>query len=169
MSHDDQTLQKTAAELVEILAAHHQRVVFAESCTGGLISAELSAIPGVSQWLCGSAVTYRCQTKVQWLGVSAEAIEQHTAVSRQVALQMASGVLANTSEASIAASITGHFGPGAPDGFDGIVFVAIATRALEGPPKVVVSRHQLVAQDRPSRQVEAAGLVLRLILNQLES
>ncbi len=141
--------------------------MFAESCTGGLISAQLAKIPGVSDWLCGSAVTYRCDTKIQWLGVSAGAIASHTAVSEPVASQMAEGVLARTPEASLAASITGHFGPDAPEGFDGVVFVGIAARSGEGAT-VKVRRHQLNHQERVDRQTEAAELVLRLVLKELE-
>ena len=156
-----------AKALVDRLAQRGLRVVFAESCTGGLISAELAKVPGVSDWLCGSAVTYRCQTKVEWLGVSADDIDQYTAVSSHVASQMATGVLAKTSEASISASITGHFGPGAPGGFDGVVFIGIATTNASGVPTVEVTRRQLVSKQREERQAEAAELVLRLILEEL--
>lgn len=156
-----------AKTLVDRLADQEMRIVFAESCTGGLISAELAKLPGVSDWLCGSAVTYRCQTKVEWLGVSAEAIDQYTAVSSQVASQMATGVLEKTTEASISASITGHFGPGAPDGFDGVVFIGLALRKASGLPTVEVTRHQLTKKQRQNRQAEAAELVLQLISDRL--
>ncbi len=158
-----------AKALVDRLAQRGRRLVLAESCTGGLISAELAKVPGVSDWLCGSAVTYRCQTKVEWLGVSAEDIEQHTAVSSQVASQMATGVLEKTSEASISASITGHFGPGAPDGYDGVVFIGVAMTNSIGVQFVDVTRCQLAKQQREERQAEAAELVLRLILEKLEN
>ena len=158
---------KVATQLVERLAACNVRVVFAESCTGGLVSAELAKVPGVSDFLCGSAVTYRCDTKVQWLGVSGEDIEQYTAVSGQVAIQMASGVLEKTREASLSASITGHLGPGAPEDFDGVVFIGIATRHSDDEAGEEVSRHQLVQTQRLQRQAEAAELVLRLVLEKV--
>ena len=44
-------------------------LVLAESCTGGLAAAALATIPGISRWFCGSAVTYRDQTKIDWLAV----------------------------------------------------------------------------------------------------
>jgi PncC family amidohydrolase len=158
---------KVAKQLVERLAEHNVRVVFAESCTGGLISALLAKVPGVSDFLCGSAVTYRCDTKVKWLGVSAEDIEQHTAVSRPVAIQMARGVLEKTPEASLAASITGHLGPDAPADFDGVVYVGIATRNPDDSVSEEASRYQLVKTERSQRQAEAAELVLRLVLERV--
>ena len=60
-----------ARKVVDRLADRQMRIVLAESCTGGMISAELAKVPGVSQWLCGSAVTYRSPTKVEWLNVDA--------------------------------------------------------------------------------------------------
>lgn len=156
-----------ATAVVERLAEQQMRIVLAESCTGGLISAELAKVPGVSQWLCGSAVTYRCQTKVEWLGVNSDDIDQYTAVSRQVASQMATGVLNNTTEASMSASITGHLGPGAPSGFDGVVFIGIAVRGPSGSPEVAVTRHQLVTAERVERQAEAVETVLSAILEKL--
>ena len=158
---------KAALDLVDVLAAREMRIVFAESCTGGLIAAELAKVPGVSNWLCGSAVTYRCQTKTQWLRVDAEDIERYTAVSSQVAEQMASGVLHMTTEASVAASITGHFGPSAPEGFDGVVFIGVALRNSSDPPTIEVTRHQLDSKERQQRQLEAVEVVLRLVMKKL--
>lgn len=150
-------------QLVARLAERRRRLVLAESCTGGLISAELAKIPGVSEWLCGSAVTYRCDTKSRWLGVSPDDIETHTAVSEPVARQMAEGVLRSTPEASIAGSITGHLGPQAPAEFDGVVFIGIARR--DGDTiRCQVSRHQLKSLERQARQIEAAELVMRRLL-----
>jgi PncC family amidohydrolase len=157
-------LAEISKQLVERLADRELRVVFAESCTGGLISAELAKIPGVSEWLCGSAVTYRCDTKVRWLGVGPEEIAKHTAVSREVASQMARGVLVRTPEASLSASVTGHLGPDAPEGFDGVVFVAVATRIANDHLTVEVSKNQLQTTERVERQAEAARLVLQLVL-----
>ncbi len=153
-------IDEAARELVKQLAERQKRIVFAESCTGGMISAEIAKIPGVSDWLCGSAVTYRCDTKVRWIGVNSTAIEQHTAVSAEVATQMASGVLERTPEADVAASVTGHLGPDAPEGFDGVVFVGLALR--DGG--VNASRFQLAGKHRGERQVEAAELVMKQVL-----
>ena len=148
-----------AAELVTVLSAIQNRLVLAESCTGGLIAAQLATVPGVSQWWCGSAVTYREDTKIRWLQVSAKSIEARTAVSEQVAREMAIGVLRQTPEADVAASITGHLGPDAPPGQDGLIFIGIAKGEQSE-----VSTHCLRESGRTARQQEAANLVIAKLL-----
>ncbi len=162
-------MREDAVELVSELSARGQRVVFAESCTGGLIASELAKIPGVSQWLCGSAVTYRGDTKVNWLGVRPDSLEAHTAVSAEVTSQMAEGVLTRTPEASIAAAVTGHLGPDAPADLDGVVFAAIAVRHGQRIEVLPANRYQLHAREREARQGEAVSLVLACLLKQLKS
>ena len=152
------------------LAAKELRVVFAESCTAGLISASLAAVPGISAWLCGSQVTYREATKSQWLGVTSGQLERHTAVSEVVASQMVVGALNSTPEADLALSITGHFGPNAPPHQDGVVFIGIAHRSpatgLVG--KARVQRLELSADDRSSRRLEATLKALNLLAAELQ-
>jgi len=151
--------------LASQLAEKRLKIVFAESCTGGLVSAVLAGIPGISEWLCGSAVTYRSATKIAWLQVDAQQIDKHTAVCGEVARQMAVGVLEKTPEADLALSITGHLGPGAPTPLDGLVFIGRAVRGESGELATEVSQHSLKTQDRLIRQREATSLVL---LNALE-
>ncbi len=158
---------EAAQRLADRLAATQTRIVFAESCTAGLASALLAQIPGISAWHCGSAVTYRETTKIAWLNVSAEDIERHTAVSEQVAKQMAAGVLGNTPEAQLALSTTGHLGPNAPPSFDGLAFVGIARRAAGDHAASAIQlgtchRLQLKEQERIARGWEAATAVLQL-------
>jgi nicotinamide-nucleotide amidase len=156
-----------AVRLAEMLAANRQRIVFTESCTGGLVAATLAQMPGISAYLCGSAVVYREATKREWLGVSADELAEFTAVSEPVARQMALGVLQRTPEADLAASITGHLGPDAPADVDGLVYIGLARR--EGGQSVVVSvtRHHLARASRIARQQEAAGLVIRRVIDGL--
>jgi nicotinamide-nucleotide amidase len=151
-----------AEQLVRLLEQNGQKLVLAESCTGGLIAAELAKVPGVSNWLCGSAVTYRRETKTAWLDVDSAVIQRQTAVCTEVAGQMVHGVLRITPEADIAAAITGHLGPDAPADFDGVVFIAIALRRETNP---TISRHQLMSAARIDRQSEAAKLVLQQLIN----
>ncbi len=152
-------------ELANVLSRRRRRIVFAESCTAGLVAATLAEVPGISDWLCGSAVTYRDDTKVQWLRVSQADIDQHTAVSKVVAKQMALGVLASTPESDVAASITGHLGPNAPAGFDGVVYAAIAVN--EGRCGGVWE-NRLQSTTRKARQREAAQWLLRRVVEELE-
>src|SRR6056297_1528483 len=126
------TLHDAAKSLVERLQSHARRLVLAESCTGGLVAASLAAVPGVSQWFCGSAVTYREATKQAWLGIDPETIRAETAVSETVTRAMAHAALRRTAEADFAAAVTGHLGPDAPESLDGVLFVAFARRSAAG-------------------------------------
>ena len=150
-----------AKALAQTLQRREARVVLAESCTAGLVSAMLARVPGISQWHCGAAVTYREATKVAWLDVSASAIRQHTAVSEPVAREMATGVLSKTPEATFSAAITGHLGPDAPAKLDGVVYISVATRRDGRAHITGVWRHKLKSGSRYRRQQEAAALVLR--------
>lgn len=121
-----QPLTSLAEAVKQRLESCGRRIVFAESCTAGLISATLARVPGVSNWLCGSSVVYRLDTKTRWLGVPESMLIDLGPVSEPVARLMAVGVLQRTPEASISASITGHLGPGAPPEQDGLIYVGIA-------------------------------------------
>lgn len=125
---------KEALEVAALLRAHQKRLVLAESCTGGLVSALLVEVPGISEWLCGSLVTYRDDSKVRWLNIPSEVLAKHSAVSSEVAGAMVRGALELTHEADFAAAITGHLGPGAPEGEDGLVFSAVGARGQ--PPRI---------------------------------
>ena len=123
--------QQAATAVAERLRQSGKLLVLAESCTAGLVAASLGEVPGISEHLCGSAVVYRNATKVAWLNVSATDLEDSSvgAVSAPVAAAMATGVLERTSEADLAASITGDLGPGAPAETDGRAFIALASRS----------------------------------------
>ena len=151
--------------IIQKLRGQQHRLALAESCTGGLVSARLTSIAGASEVVCGSMVTYREATKGEWLAISAAALEKFTAVSQEVTQQMSRAVLAATPEASLAAAVTGHLGPDAPEALDGIVFVSIICRdrSSKGDPYLLEQEHHLAASDREGRQAEAANVVLRLI------
>ncbi len=85
-----------------------------ESCTGGLVAAKLTEQPGSSEIFECGFVTYSNLSKIQLLGVSERSLEQHGAVSEQVAGEMALGAL-NGHAAQLAVSITGIAGPGGSD------------------------------------------------------
>lgn len=100
-----------AQEVLGQLKERNQTLVTAESCTGGLISASITDIPGSSTVFDRGYVTYSNQAKVDILGVSSQTLENYGAVSPQVAKEMAEGAL-RTSKADIAISVTGIAGPG---------------------------------------------------------
>lgn len=123
-----QPLESLSLQIAKLLERSDLKIVFAESCTGGLVSATLARVPGVSNFHCGSAVVYRLDTKTKWLGVPSSMLLDLGAVSEPVARAMAEGVLSVTPEADLAASVTGHLGPNAPPDQDGLIFVGIAIR-----------------------------------------
>jgi nicotinamide-nucleotide amidase len=155
------------------LRLRNDRLVLAESCTAGLVAAELGKIPGVSEFLCGSMVVYRTPTKTAWLGISSSLLENPAIgpVSAQVTLALAAAILVRTPEATVAAAITGHLGPGSPTELDGRVYCAFLRRS-DGDSLPKCRAHQLawpapVDQEdvprRSARQAEAAGLLLSFI------
>lgn len=117
------------------LKACHSRQLLAataESCTGGMIIALLTDIPGSSSMVDRGFVTYSNGAKKEMLGVSAATLKSHGAVSRETALEMAAGALAN-SDAGIALAVTGIAGPdgGSLDKPVGLVWFGIAVKGLE--------------------------------------
>lgn len=164
------SLASCSREVGRLLAELGQRVVFAESCTAGLVCATLGQLPGISQYLCGSAVTYRDGSKAQWLGVPVTLLRDPGAVSASVAAEMAAGVLRLASEADWSASVTGHLGPDAPPELDGLIFVAVARRESSGGISVRGTYPcRLSSKTRKSRQREAAEQVLRCLHQALQT
>jgi nicotinamide-nucleotide amidase len=104
-------MQDEAARLLDAFRARGLRLSTAESCTGGLIAALLTEIPGSSDVVERGFVTYSNAAKQENLGVPAALIEAHGAVSEAVARAMAEGALGH-SHADIAVSVTGVAGPG---------------------------------------------------------
>ncbi len=157
-------LAEAARGLFEVLEQTQTRIVFAESCSGGLVAASLASIPGISRWLCGSAVTYQDQIKIDWLGVAASDLQLHSAVSPEVTLAMARGALRMSSPAELAVAVSGHLGPGAPDELEGTVFIAAIWRgdAVDLPQ---IQRLQLATSQRVERQQEAAQAVLKVSID----
>jgi nicotinamide-nucleotide amidase len=162
-------IERLCDEVAALLVRTGRRLVLAESCTAGLVSASLAAVPGISRHHCGSAVTYRDGTKTQWLGVPGELLQLHSAVSDVVTQSMATNVLQRTPEADIAVAVTGHLGPDAPPEQDGRVFIAVAVRSAS-PVGIRITASVafcLAATDRVSRQREATGRVLECLRQSL--
>jgi nicotinamide-nucleotide amidase len=115
--------------LAELLRGRGESLSAAESCTGGLIAAACTSLPGSSDWFDRGFVTYSNQAKVDMLGVPARLIDRHGAVSKAIAVVMAEGALAR-STADWAVAVTGIAGPGGavPGKPVGTVWLAIARR-----------------------------------------
>jgi nicotinamide-nucleotide amidase len=100
-----------ARRLGERLAARKQMLATAESCTGGWVAQAITAIAGSSDWFERGFVTYSNEAKQEMLGVRADTLQRHGAVSEQTAREMAQGALAR-SKASVSVAVTGIAGPG---------------------------------------------------------
>lgn len=93
------------------LKASGLKLASAESCTGGWISAAVTAVAGSSEWFDRGFVTYSNEAKVEMLGVSRATLDAHGAVSEATALEMAQGAI-NNGRAQMAVAVTGVAGPG---------------------------------------------------------
>ncbi len=112
-------------------------IATAESCTGGMVAVAITDIPGSSDVFDRGFVTYSNAAKMQMLGVSAETLAAHGAVSEQVAAEMAAGAL-DRSDATVAVAITGIAGPGGSDHKpEGRVCFAVASHGGEGRAETV--------------------------------
>ena len=124
-------LLERAAALLKRFEARGSRIVTAESCTGGLVAALLTEIPGSSAVVERGFVTYSNDAKSDMLGVPAELIAEHGAVSEPVARAMAEGGL-RRSQADIAVAVTGVAGPGGGTSAKPVGLVHFAVAAREG-------------------------------------
>jgi len=124
VGYDGETVSSAVAKM---LTARGQTLAVAESCTGGALSARFTALSGASEYFLGGVVAYDNAVKTHVLGVDSATIEQHGAVSREVAEQMAAGVLRLTGS-DYAISTTGIAGPagGTPEKPVGTVWIAVA-------------------------------------------
>ena len=116
-----------ATRVAELLKKHKRTVATAESCTGGLIAKLLTDIPGSSDYFIEGVIAYANESKTRLLGVPAQLITEHGAVSERVAVAMALSCRAK-SGVDFALSTTGIAGPtgGTPDKPVGLVYVGLA-------------------------------------------
>ena len=98
-------------KIVRLLAERKQTLALAESCTGGYIAHRVTNVPGASAIFSAGFVTYSNEAKQQFLGVRAETLHQHGAVSESVAREMAEGAR-RVSHTDYAVAVTGIAGPG---------------------------------------------------------
>ncbi|MGA9602629.1 MAG: CinA family protein [Methyloceanibacter sp.] len=160
----DERLIAQAAELLEACRLRGETIVTAESCTGGLVAATLTAIPGSSDVFERGFVTYANAAKSEMLGVPYWLIERHGAVSEDVARAMAGGALTH-SQASLAVAVTGIAGPdgGTPEKPVGLVhFVAARRNAPVNHEKVLFDA--LGRAEIRRRSVERALVLLGSLL-----
>ena len=117
--------------LCNTLIEKGMKVATAESCTGGMIAAKITAVPGASECFDCGVVTYSNEQKEKLLGVNHKTLEEYGAVSEQTALEMCKGSK-NISGADVAISVTGIAGPGGgtPEKPVGTVWIGVCSNSM---------------------------------------
>ena len=150
-------------ELANLLLKKRWLLATAESCTGGMIAAACTDLAGSSAWFERGFVTYSNAAKVDLLGVDADLIAQHGAVSEEVARAMAQGahITSGRSRAQVAVSVTGVAGPGGGSASKpvGTVWFGLAT------PAGLVTETCLFAGDRAAVRLATVQHALQRVIN----
>jgi nicotinamide-nucleotide amidase len=157
-NHD---LHVITQELARVLIKNHWHLSTAESCTGGMVAASITELAGSSEWFERGYVTYSNQSKSEDIDVSQNLIEQHGAVSDQVARAMALGAKQN-SGSDLSLSITGIAGPtgGSPEKPIGTVCFAWALANDQ-----IVSETKHFEGNRQQIRQQACDFSLRKLLS----
>jgi nicotinamide-nucleotide amidase len=158
-------LVEKAREVVEANRKAGRRIAVAESCTGGLVSAAITEIPGASDVFEAGFITYSNQAKMSRLNVNQDVLDTFGAVSVATAWAMAQGAL-SASQADVAVAITGIAGPdgGSEQKPVGTVVFARAT-AKDGPDDVMADSKKFdAAEGRSGIRLQAALCALDLLM-----
>jgi len=150
-----------ANDVLEACKAAKLKIATAESCTGGMVSAALIDIPGSSVAMLGGIVAYSNGAKQKVLGVRADTIRTHGAVSEETAVEMATGALAQM-DADITVGITGVAGPGGSGTKpEGMVCFAVARRGASPVSETV--QFGAIGRDnvRAGSRDHALGMLLK--------
>jgi nicotinamide-nucleotide amidase len=160
-ARDDETLEENVGQL---LRATDLKLAVAESCTGGLIGHRLTQVAGSADYFMEGAVTYSNSAKENRLGVPRELLNQHGAVSREVALAMAKGIR-KSARTDIGLAVTGIAGPGggSEDKPVGLTFIAV------DDPNGTQCERFVFPQDRIRNKERAAQAALNLLRLRLKN
>lgn len=154
-----------ATRLGEGLMARGYAITTAESCTGGLLSAAITDVPGSSAWFAQGLVSYSNEAKERLLGVSSAALVSHGAVSEAVVVAMAEGAR-RSSGAEAAIAISGVAGPGggSPDKPVGTVWIAWSLVAVVRAERFLYPGDRLCVRMAATRS--ALDGMLRLLVGE---
>ena len=159
-----QDLYDKAREVVDANRRAGRRIAVAESCTGGLVCAALTEIPGSSDVFETGYVTYSNASKIGELGVSSEVVETFGAVSVATAWAMARGAL-EASDADVAVAITGIAGPSGGTAAKPVGTVVFARAERGADPRQIVADQKLFDEkDRSGVRRQAALCALDLLV-----
>lgn len=160
-----EALKGEAIALLDALRQLELKLATAESCTGGLIAALLTEIPGSSDVVDRGFVTYSNDAKAEMLGVPARLIAEHGAVSREVALAMAAGAIAH-SLGDVAVAVTGVAGPGGGSEQKPVGLVHIAATRLGRSPLHQECRFGEIGREHIRiKSVEVALALIRRVVD----
>jgi nicotinamide-nucleotide amidase len=167
-SEDGRTIDEVIADALRGGEDPSLSVATAESCTGGLLAARLTERPGSSAYFKGGIVAYSNEVKTDQVGVAAELIERHGAVSREVAEALALGARAKLA-ADIGIGVTGIAGPGGagPEKPIGLVWLSIAVPGAAGEP-ALLTRSVNLPGGRADIRDRATTVALHLLRRALE-
>ncbi len=150
-----------AEKLVDVFDEQHRKLSLAESCTGGLISADITSVPGASSVLQEGIVCYSNRSKIRRLGVDPETIEEHGAVSEDVAVEMVKGSFL-LPEITDALSVTGIAGPAGGTEEKPVGTVWFALKSHEEP---VMTAHREFDGDRSAVRHKSSAFALQFLLD----
>jgi len=153
-STDGETIDSQVARLLD-----GHRLGLAESCSGGLLAARITNVPGASGYLAGGVVTYSDQSKAELLGVDPELIEAHGAVSPQVAEAMSRGALERFG-ADVSVAITGIAGPDGGTEEKPVGYVCFDARLADGTS---IARDPVIPGDREDVRERSALVGMHLL------
>lgn len=158
----NETTLQLAERAVKLLNENKMTVSAAESCTGGLVSAYITAVAGASAVFEMGVVSYSARIKHEVLGVSEKTLEAFGAVSRETAREMAEGVRKKASS-DIGLSVTGVAGPDPSEGHEpGLVYIAAASSAGTVVEKLRIP-YESRSQVRETAVSELFSLLLKTI------
>ena len=155
--------QQQLQNLATNLASQNLKVTCAESCTGGLLAATLTRLPGSSAWFDMGFVTYSNEAKQQLLNVNPTTLAHYGAVSEEVVREMALGALIS-SKADYALSISGIAGPsgGSEDKPVGLVWFGLASK------KRIWAESKLFNGERDQIRAQAVQYAIQLLASKLD-
>jgi len=161
--HEDKEILEVLHKLHKLLKKKDLTLSAAESCTGGLLSHYLTAIPGSSTFFKMGFVTYSIESKKRVLGISSKTISNYGVVSEETAREMAQRARA-LAKTDYSVSTTGNLGPDVLEGREkGLVYIAVSR---EGE---VFSKELRLRGDRETNKKEAVFLALKFLVEVVKS
>lgn len=158
------TLNTKVNEIINLCSQKKIKIAFAESCSGGLLSALFTEFAGVLEIFDCSVVSYSNQAKIDFLGVKKRSLDLYGAVSQEVALEMANGLI-KIANVDLTIAITGIAGPsgGSLDKPVGLVYIALVSLDKKNVKKFEFKGN------RSQIRFQGVEMVLTMILDELKA